>query len=262
MTPDNAPSPTPSPAPAPASGMPGWLKWLLLGCGGLIVFCALVMGGCTWFVMRKAKQSGLDSELMKKNPALAATKMAVALNPEVEVVSADDARGTLTIREKKTGKVVTVNMEDAKHGKFSFQEEGKAPVTLETKGDGATGSMEIKSAEGTATFGVGGKAPEWIPAYPGAAPQATFASHGDKGEAGSFHFTTKDPLDQVVAWYVAELKKAGLKVTSNAVQQDGKASAGFVGGEEAGGKRRVSVAATLDHAGAGTQVAVTYETKK
>lgn len=253
-------TPTPASPNAPASGMPGWVKGLLLGCGGLVLLCALVMGGCTWFVMRKARQAGLDPDLMKKNPALAAAKMAVALNPDVEVVKVDDAAGLLTVRDKKTGKVVTVNLEDAKKGRFAFQEEGKPPVTLETQGDGATGSMEIKSQEGTVTLGGGGKAPQWIPAYPGAAPQSTFASHTDQGEAGSFHFATPDSVDKVAGWYAAELKKAGMKVTSNTMTQDGKTTAGFATGEAAGGKRKVSVAATLD--GSATNVAITYEAKK
>ena len=33
------------------------------------------------FVVNKAKQAGLDPDLIKKNPALAAAKLAVAANP-------------------------------------------------------------------------------------------------------------------------------------------------------------------------------------
>lgn len=41
---------------APKKGMNPILKWLLIGCGTLVLLSILVVGGCTYFVYHKAKE--------------------------------------------------------------------------------------------------------------------------------------------------------------------------------------------------------------
>jgi len=48
-------SDAPVPA-APKSGMNPILKWLLIGCGTLVLLSILVVGGCSYFVYHKAKE--------------------------------------------------------------------------------------------------------------------------------------------------------------------------------------------------------------
>ena len=42
----------------------GGLRWVLLGCGGFILIGILVVGGIGYFGYQKAKQAGLDPDLM------------------------------------------------------------------------------------------------------------------------------------------------------------------------------------------------------
>ena len=113
------------------------------------------------FFLHKARQAGFDPELMQRNPGLAITKMIAAANPDVDVLSTDEGAGKITVRDKKTGKVVTMTFDDAKKGKFSFSAQGD---------DGKTASLE---------FGAGAdKLPSWVPAYPGAKAVGTFAVNG------------------------------------------------------------------------------------
>jgi hypothetical protein len=257
----NMTPPTPGPgALPPKSGLPGWMKYGLIGCGGLMIVFAIVSFAGFYFVKSKVKQAGFDTDLLQKNPAMAVTKMITAFNPDLEVVNVDDSRGIITVHDKKQNKTLTINLEDAKKGKLVFQEAGKDAVTLETHGDGAAGTMDIKSADGTVHIGAGGKAPAWIPAYPGATPEGSFASSGGKGDAGAFHFKTRDSVQKVADFYAAELQKAGFKVTTNVANENGKATGGVIGGADEANKRHVNAMVSAD--GDGTGVSVTYETKK
>ena len=57
-----------------------------------------------YMAMRVVKNAGFDPELMKRNPAIAMVKMATALNKDLELVSSNERTGTVTMRDKRTGK--------------------------------------------------------------------------------------------------------------------------------------------------------------
>lgn len=240
----------------PPAKKANWLLWVLAGCGGLIVIAALLAFAGGLFVAHKAKQAGLDPNLMKRNPALAVTKMIATFNPDLEVLQVDERRGVITVRDKKDNKVLTINLEDAKRGKIVFQEQGKDAVTFE----GSEGSLKVQSEEGTMEFGAGGKTPAWVPAYPGGKSEGGFHNKTAEGESGTFHFMTKDSPERVIQWYVAELNKAGMKTNSNTIQENGKTTGGTASGQDPGGKRSASVVAGLS--GEGTSVTVTFGEKK
>src|SRR5260370_39883126 len=85
------------------------LLWLLGGIGGFVLLIVLVVAAGIFFVVHKAKEAGIDPDLLKRNPALAAAKLAVAANPDVAMVSTDEGKGEITIRDKKTGKVYSMS---------------------------------------------------------------------------------------------------------------------------------------------------------
>ena len=210
-----------------------------------------------YYLAHKAKQA---AHILEKNPGYAVARMIVAANPDVELVSTDEDKGTITVRDKKTGKVLTMNLADAQKGKFVFEQDGQK-VAVEAHGDGDKGSLELKSSEGSMKFnaGAGGdKLPDWLPVYPGAAPQGSVTMQNATGTNGSFHFTTKDSVEQVMSYYEDALKKAGLKVNTNTVQANGKTGMGVVTAEETGNKRKAMVNATA--AADGTTVGITYGT--
>jgi hypothetical protein len=82
---------------------------------------------------------------------------------------------------------------------------------------------------------------------------------GGEGEGGSFHFTTKDPAGNVIAFYETALKNAGMKVTSNSTREGGAVSGGMVMGEDQAKKRNVMV--TIGAGDQGTAVNVVFSTK-
>jgi len=214
---------------------------------------AAIAGGLTmYYLAHKAKQFAHGVE---RNPALAVAKMMAAVNPDVEVVSTDEDKGTITVRDKKTGKLLTVNLQDAQKGKFVFEQDGQK-VEVQGHGEGDKGSLELKSSEGSMKFGTDGKMPDWLPVYPGSAPKSVFSMQNPKGSSGSFGFTTNDSIEQVVHYYEDALKKAGLTVKNQTIQADGKTSMGIVTAEEAGNKRTVMVNATPSEGA--TSVAITF----
>ena len=238
------------------------LVWILIAIGGLFMLLAIVVIGGGLFIAHKVKQAGFDPGLMKSNPALAITKMMAATNPDVEVVSVSDSDQKVTVRDKKTGKTFTMNFDDAKNGKFVFQEQGKDAVVVSSSGTGADGSVEIKSADGSVKIGAGagGKIPTWVPDYPGSDPQGVFAAQNKEGSSGSFSFKTKDPADKVAKFYEDGFKSSGLKVTSNVTSANGKASGAFLSAED-DAKTHTGIIAIASE-GAETTVSVTYNVKK
>ena len=254
--------PQPQFPPPPPQQKSKVLTYVLVGCGTFVILgvIAVVAGG--YFVWNKAKEVGLDPELMQKQPALATAKMMVAMNPDIELVSVDEAKGLITVKDKKTGETVTINLDQARSGKITFKKDGEEEVSMEAKGDETSGSLEVKTKEGVAKFGSAAAAegvPDWFPAYPGAKVQGNFSSQGKDGYSGGFQFATQDPVEQVVKFYEESLRQAGFKMTSSVSKQDGKVTAGLASGEDSAGKRTafVNVAATDE----GSQVSVVLTSK-
>ena len=231
------------PLPAgPAGGKKkGPLFWILGGCGVLVLLGGITFVGTGLFVAKKVSDAGMSTDLLKKNPALAAAKLMVAANPDVEVVSMDEDKGVITIRDKKSGKTITMNAEDIKNGKLSFEDE-------------STGEKMTLGADKDA------KLPEWVPSYPGSKPEGSISATGGDSEGGMAHFKTPDAGPKVLAFYTDELKKAGYKITATMSGTPGDGSGGMVAGENAATKKSVMV--TLSTSSEGTDVAVTYGSKK
>jgi len=248
-----------SPAPAPQGSGVKIILWIVGIIVGLIL---LSLGSCAvigFYAVHKVKQAGFDSDLAKKNPAYAAAKMAVSMSPDAEIVSSDDKSGTITVRDKKTGKTTTMKFDPEKKTMVVTDEKGET-TSLTTSGEGANATMEMKSSEGTVKIGSGAeKAPDWVPAYPGASPQSTFSTSKAGEQTGAYTFTTKDAVEKVMAFYQDQLKSGGFTVSNMTSNSEGK-SGGMVTGEDKTKNRTVMV--TLGTEDAGTQVNVTYSIKQ
>ena len=133
---------------------------------------------------------------METNPDAAvvrAAELALRLNPEVDVISSDPAAGTITVREKKTGKEVTFNLEDIKAGKFSITQDGETTNIDVDASEANGGQMKVVTDQGTAVFGAGAQElPYWIPTYPGGRSEgmANIEAQGEK--TGTFTLRTGD----------------------------------------------------------------------
>jgi hypothetical protein len=239
------------PAPvAVAGGKRTIWPYFLFGCLGLIVLSVLAMVGTGLFVAKKVKDAGLDPGLMERNPAAAVAKILATVNPDIEILNFDEARGIIRVREKSTGKVMTLNFEDAKRGKIVFQEEGKGEVRIEGEG----GKVQIKTPEGTAEIGTGTlKLPAWLPAYPSIASVDMNVTSSDGGMAV---FRSKDDTAAVADFYESALNKAGMKVNKTTTQEAGQKAAFVLIGTK--GESTASVSVAPDGEG-GSQVSVSYK---
>ena len=226
---------TPNPPPPPAPTAPGQKKMsplakVAVGCGIVAVIGAIVIGvlfaaGIS-FLKRKAE-----------NPTLAAAELMVRANPELEVVETDSDAGTLTIKNTKTGEVVTMNAKDIEDGKITFStEEGTTTFDASQNGEDG-GTVKITNEKGEqATFTSGQGAPQnlpsWVPTYAGGDVQGSYDATTAEGRSAMFTVTTTDPVDQVAEFYESQLKGSGFKVEKSSF--------------ETSGQKTVSLAATGD----------------
>ena len=250
----NPPVPPVPPPPQKSTA----LKWILIGVGSFFVLIFLVVAALGLFVVHKAREAGLDTDLIKRNPGLAVAKMAIAANPDLEVVSADENRKVITVRDKRSGKIETMSWDDAKNGKFTFSEDGKEAFTI--RSGGANGAVEMKSGDGTFKIGGNLKVPTWVPDYPGSEPAGVFSAQGKDNDTGSFAFKTKDASDKVIKFYQDEFQSSGLKVTSNITSQSGQSSAGMLVAADDSKKHSVTVIVGQDSGQ--TSVSVSYAANK
>lgn len=240
--------------PPPPKKKSNVVVWVLAGCGTFVVLGVIAVMALSYFVWNKAKE-------FEKNPAFAVAKMMVSANPDVELVSADEEKGLITVKDKKTGEVLTVNLDDVENGKLTFNKDGEDSLTFEAKGDETRGSLEVKSAKGTARFGSGSvsKLPDWLPAYPGSEPEGSYSAQTKDGDSGGFNFLTMDAPNKVISFYEEGLERAGLTVTTNIMQQSGKATGGMAAGEDSDKKRTAYINAVVGDEG--TRVTVVFTTK-
>jgi hypothetical protein len=251
------------PAPNVVTGAPrktSPIVWILVAVLGLFVLFGIAVVGGGMLLVHKARQAGLDPELMRTNPGLATAKLLAATNPDLEVVSHDDARGLITIRQRSTGKTMTVNFDELKRGKITFHEDGKDAVTLEAHGDGNAGSLQLKSGSESLTMGANQTAPPaWIPAYPNSKPANTYSVSTKEGSSATFQFETQDAAKDVVAFYEQGLKRNGFTINAATTGDSGASAGGLVTGKDTVNNRTVLV--TVGSDSKGTSVSVTYTQK-
>lgn len=248
--PTDAPPPQPPAAPpAPAKAGSGVLPKVLIGCLGLVVIIAIAISVAVWWGARKLTEAA-------RNPAVFGAKLIVAGNPDLEIVSEDSGKQTVTIKNKKTGDVVTMNAADLKQGKIEFQDAKGEKVTFDA-GDKGKGGVTVTSKEGTTTLEAGATAeplPAWVPAYPGVQPAGVMSKKTATGVEGMVSFTTGNPGDKVLDFYEADLKGKGFKVERSDVKND----AGTMGSLSAKLEDRREVHVTAVPAEKETQVSVHY----
>ena len=243
--------------PLPPGKKSNILLWIL---GGIVVLMIGVLGMCGlagFFIMHKAKQAGLDSGLLSSNPAYAMAKMAATMNPDTETVSTDDSSGTITVRDKKTGKTTTLKFDADKKTMVVTDENGKE-ATVRVNTDGDKGTVEVQSADGNMKFGAAasGQVPAWMPVYPGSSPSGTFSSQTKEGSQSTFTFKTTDAAAKVMSYYQDQLKSGGFTINMATNTPQG----GMVMAEDSGKTRSLMV--TASSSSDGTDVSLTAIEKK
>lgn len=247
----SAPVPPP-PDSAPKKTSP--LVWVLVGCGGLTVIALVILFALGFFVSKKASEFG-------KNPGFAAAKMIASMNPDVEVVRADEDTGKITLRDRKTGKTVTMDFQDIQKGRISFEGEDGERVDIRGDGEGETGSVTVEGRDGKMRFGQGSLSdiPDWVPRYPGGESVGAYAAQTGSEQGGTFQLKCNGSIDQVAAYYEREMKGAGMKVEKHSIKADNRSVQTIVGTDE--GRQR-TVTATVSSSDEGTVVMTIYQTNR
>jgi|SRR5579862_3685573 len=234
------------------------LMWIVIGVVGVVCVVTVTCGLGGYLLYQKVKSAGFDPELMKNNPGLAITKMAAALHPDMEVVSTNDRAGTITMKDRSTGKAMTFKFDPDTKSLVMTGDDGKQ-VKMTVSGDGkTTGALDLQSTDGTLHLGTaaGNKTPAWVPVYPGSSPQGTFSAQTNDGDQNTFAFTTADGAGKVISYYQDQLKSTGFTVTLVTASDQG----GMLTAEDAGKKRSLIV--TASSAGQGTQANIMAVEKK
>ncbi len=178
------------------------LAWIAIGCVGLIVLGAVVVGVGGFFVAKKAK------EFVEDNPTKSIAEMAIKMNPDTKFIESDDE--TVTFRTKD-GEVVTMDFEDIQNGNFSVTNAEGETSNLSLGPGGFTGTTTGKDGEKTNfnIFGGGGDTSN-VPKvllYPDADNVSPTIASRSKGEyAGMLNYSTDSTMDEVVEWQSDELE--------------------------------------------------------
>lgn len=258
--PSSPPPPDPfasSRPPLPPGKKSNILIWILGGIVALMIGVTAMCGLAGYFIMHKAKQAGFDSGLLTTNPAYAAAKMVATMNPDVDTVSTDDGSGTITVRDKKTGKTTTLKFDPNKKTMVVIDENGKE-ATVRVNTDGDKGLVEVQSAEGNMKFGASASSqmPGWMPVYPGSSPTGTFSTQTKEGNQSTFAFKTQDAPAKVMAYYQEQLKSGGFSINMATNTPQG----GMVMAEDSGKNRSLMI--TASSSSEGTEVSLTAIEKK
>jgi hypothetical protein len=233
------------------------LAWVGIGCG-VIVVIAVIGFGIMGYLAKKQFDKFSD------NPTMAAAELVIKMNPDFEMVSKDEDASTMTIKNVKTGEVITLNAEDIKEGRLTVTTD-KGTVTMDADGgeDGASLTMTGDDGEKVSFQGGTGAAenlPSWVPAYPGGTTEGAFDATTDAERSAAFTMTTEDSVAKVMEYYETQLKAAGFTTQKASFDAEGKTS-GTVSGTTADQKRTVSAMITTGDQGA-TQATVTFVEKK
>ena len=249
----------PSVPPQPAAHKKGLpvLAWVAIGCGGLLVIAILVVAAGGFFFFHKAKN-------ILAHPETAIAQMLMANNPEVEIISMDADKGILTIRNKRTGEVLTVNFSDVEKGKIVFKGDKGNRMVIETTGEGQTTGISMKSDKGSFAFGEGAGveavSPAWIPSWPGVKIQSTFTGQEEGKRTGMYQFQLDEGVAAAMDYFEKEFKKGGFTPSKSTYDLGGQNPGGVLS-VDAGGKN-ASVTFATNAKEKKTTVAVVYEEKE
>ncbi|MGB3976941.1 MAG: hypothetical protein WBM02_11630 [bacterium] len=210
----------------------GPLAWVGIGCGIIVLIIIIVTVAGGLFIAGKVKDTADD---FKKNPELAAARLIVKTNPDLEEVAYDEKKGTITFRNKDTDETITASFADIKDGKFSIQGKGGESVVFESSEEDEGHSMKITTGEGSyeiAAGDTGRKAPDWIPLPDNPALEDYYSMKSDNNESGSFSFNSERSMKEIVEFYKQAFEANGYQTSTYSVSDDENEGAGVVGDNE------------------------------
>lgn len=238
----NQPPPPPPPysshEPKKKSTSP--LVYLGIGCGALTLLAVIgLFVGIGWGVK---KAGGFISEV-QKNPEKFAAEMIVKANPELELITSDEAAGQITFRNKTSGETVTLSYKDVAEGKLSVTRDGEEIIL---DGSAGGGSLRVKNAEGESIISTGQPValPAWLPVMEGltlAPAGMKSVKEGRETIQTTATAATAATIESIATFYSDSLDKEGFTV-SREQHSTGDFSSQILKARDTDGTRSVTVA--------------------
>lgn len=268
--PDTAPPPASPPSSAPAKKGLSPIAWILLIIG---VIGTVAVAGCfvvgVW-VFRAGQEAvqevtgdtslGSFLEDLRKNPTRVGAEAVIRANPDLDLVATDEAAGTVTFRDNRTGEESTLNFEDIAEGRFSVTT-ADGEISIDGSEAATGGGVTLTGPEGTTRLGATvdlSDVPDWVRLYPGATEtQSTFQTTSAGSVSGALSGTTTDSAQVVIDYFAAELENAGYTIMSQSMTRTPDGALGAIAAELEAEAHSTNVTA-IEQDGE-TQVMVNYE---
>ena len=244
------------------------LAWFFVILGGFFTIGFMGLLGVGFFFAKKASSVLAD---FRENPVEAFAELAEVVDEEIEVVATDEAEGTVTLRVRDTGDLVSVDLSDLPAMIGQKVEEGirfngeadesggvltintsDGETRIELRGDGDGGFLKISTPDEDMHFGAGGDAgalPRWVPVYPDARlEKRLFSAVTDDGRVGGALLRIDDDPERVLRWYQERMPEGGFTASVSRIQLDDGEVQGKMewSSREGGEDREVSVVVGSD----------------
>lgn len=157
-------------------GLSGW-AWAGIGCGSLLLIAVVAVALLIGFCSRKLNEF---SHEMQTNPERKTAELVIGFLPDYEIVSVNDETKQMTIREKKTGKEMTLSYTEIAEGKFAGEDES------------------VPTADGTADLS---KLPSWVTVPGDAKPLTGMQPIVPGTRGGMITYTTDLSAEEVKEFY-------------------------------------------------------------
>ena len=228
----------------------GPVAWLILAllALGVVALSGVVILGVS--LLRGMASDSRSSASGSDHSAQALARLLSSTHPEVEVLFVDSRNNTVTLRDRKTGREITQDIESARMGRFRFAD-GVAPAPTDSAADFSTGRQPASISDIDQPL----KVPDWIPSYPFSQPRG--ALPGPNG--GTFRFQTADSVSEILSFYQEALKRSGFQITATGFHGQSTSLQGTLTAMDAHSGRNVLV--SISSGAAGTSVTVTFAGK-
>ncbi len=256
---NETPPPAPQPAPVPAKSGNRTLIIILCVFLGILLLIGGCVATCTYIVAKKAKEIGREAQ---KNPAFVSLSLVASLHPDIQIVSKDENSGKITLKNKKTGEIVTIDTTQyttenigKAFEKFAEQSQKAAAMTskqMTASDDSSANSSsstssssepesapepKISSGKAVALAATLKKFPSYLPTYSGGTTTEASQTVMGAGKFSNYVFLTSDKPETVVDFYEKKLTAAGFTALgrNNDTNDNGPvSSASFVLAESQG----------------------------
>ncbi|MEN9974884.1 MAG: hypothetical protein RLZZ282_890 [Verrucomicrobiota bacterium] len=187
----------PAPESANKNGLPV-LAWVGIGCGTIVVIAVIAIS----LVVTVCKRTVGDLSQFKKNPEKVAAELMVRMNPDLKMISQDEATGEMTVRTKD-GEELTMCYKDISAGKF---------VMKDAKGNvSQIGQSDLSNV------------PEWVPRIPQLKiATASFNTKEDDKVSGLYSATTAATPDALAKFFKTASERLNMtEANRTAMNSDG-----------------------------------------